>query len=150
MNKKIITKSFDELTSKELHDIIQLRLEVFVVEQNAIYQDLDGLDFDSMHYFIKDDDQIVSYIRTLPKGLKFEDSSSLGRVVTNPSYRNKGLSRLLIQKGIEDLLLTELVITIEGQSYLKSFYESFGFEVISALYLVDGIDHYKMRLTKPL
>ncbi|MBM7453214.1 ElaA protein [Acholeplasma morum] len=148
MNAVICQKTFDELTNQELYEILELRSLVFVVEQNAIYQDLDGKDQASTHFFIKENNKVVAYIRTLPKGIKFEDSASLGRVVTNKDVRHSGYARSLINKGIEHLLNTESSIVIEGQAYLRAYYESFGFRVISDLYLVDGIDHYKMILNR--
>lgn len=144
----IFIKTFSELTTHELHDLIRLRLEVFVVEQNAAYQDLDDLDKESTHYFIKENGIIVSYLRTLKKGLKFRDDASIGRIVTKMSHRGKGYSRILLQKAIEDVLKTEKNISIEGQTYLKTYYESFGFMVISEIYLLDGLDHYLMRLER--
>jgi ElaA protein len=145
---EIYQKSFSQLTNIELYQILKLRSEVFVVEQTAIYQDLDDLDYQATHFFIKEDNTIVSYVRTMPLGVKFADMASLGRVVSYPSVRNKGYSKALIQAAINDLLLTETDIKIEGQSYLRRFYESFGFKVVSDIYLVDGIDHYAMVLKK--
>lgn len=144
----MIIKAFNELTTNELHDLIKLRLEVFVVEQNAAYQDLDDLDMASVHYFIKEDDKVVAYLRTLRKGLKFNDAASIGRIVTKPTYRGKGYSRRLLSRAIEDVLKSEQRIVIEGQTYLKAYYESFGFRVISDIYLLDGLDHYMMQLDK--
>lgn len=144
----MIIKAFNELSTNELHDLIKLRLEVFVVEQNAAYQDLDDLDMASVHYFIKEDDQVVAYLRTLRKGLKFNDAASIGRIVTKPTYRGKGYSRRLLSQAIEDVLKSEQTIVIEGQTYLRDYYESFGFKVISDIYLLDGLDHYMMQLDK--
>jgi ElaA protein len=145
---QIHQKKFSELTNIELYQILKLRSEVFVVEQTAIYQDLDDLDYQATHFFIKEHDVVVSYVRTIPLGVKFSDASSLGRVVSYPHVRNKGYSKALIQTAIVHLFKTESNIRIEGQSYLKKFYESFGFEIISDIYLVDGIDHYAMELRK--
>lgn len=145
---QIYQKTFNELTNQELYQILKLRSEVFVVEQTAIYQDLDDIDYDSTHFFIKENDVVVSYIRTIPFGIKFTDAASLGRVVSYPFVRNKGYSKALIQKGIAYLFESETIIRIEGQSYLRKFYESFGFKVISGIYLVDNIDHYAMELKK--
>lgn len=147
---QIFQKSFEELSNRELYQLLKLRSEVFVVEQAAIYQDIDDIDYHATHFFIKEDDVIVSYIRTIPFGIKFSDAASLGRVVSYPFVRNKGYSKALIKAGINHLFKTESLIHIEGQSYLRRFYESFGFEVISDIYLVDGIDHYKMALRKSI
>ena len=141
-------KAFDALTNTELYNLLKLRSDVFVVEQTAIYQDLDDKDQASTHYFIKENDQIVAYVRTLPRGVKFDDAASIGRVVTSQQVRHKGYARILINQAIEDVLKTDHRILIEGQAYLRAYYESFGFKVISGLYLVDGIDHYLMELLK--
>ena len=141
-------KAFDALTNNELYDLLKLRSEVFVVEQTAIYQDLDDKDQASTHYFIKENDQILAYVRTLPRGVKFEDAASIGRVVTSQLARKRGYARILINQAIEDVLKTDCRILIEGQAYLRTYYESFGFKVISGIYLVDGIDHYLMELLK--
>ena len=145
---QVYQKKFSELTTTELYQILKLRSEVFVVEQTAIYQDLDDLDYQATHFFIKEADRVVSYVRTMPFGVKFSDAASLGRVVSYPWVRNKGYSKTLIHAAIQHLFQTEIIIRIEGQSYLRQFYESFGFEVISDIYLVDGIDHYAMELRK--
>ena len=141
-------KAFDALTNTELYNLLKLRSDVFVVEQTAIYQDLDDKDQASTHYFIKENDQIVAYVRTLPRGVKFDDAASIGRVVTSQQARSKGYAGILINQAIEDVLKTDHRILIEGQAYLRAYYESFGFKVISGLYLVDGIDHYLMELLK--
>lgn len=138
-------KSFRELTTNELYQILKLRSDVFVVEQAAIYQDLDDIDYQATHFFIEEQGEIVSYVRTIPYGVKFADAASLGRVVSYPHVRGKGYSRRLIDESINHLFKTETLIRIEGQSYLRRFYESFGFIVVSDLYLVDGIDHYKLE-----
>ncbi|MDX9807088.1 MAG: GNAT family N-acetyltransferase [Acholeplasma sp.] len=145
---QIHQKKFSELTTTELYQLLKLRSDVFVVEQTAIYQDLDDLDYQATHFFIKEQDTIVSYVRTMPYGVKFDEASSLGRVVSYPNVRNKGYSKALIKAAIAHLFQSETIIRIEGQSYLRKFYESFGFEVISDIYLVDGIDHYAMELRK--
>ncbi|MCU0104858.1 GNAT family N-acetyltransferase [Acholeplasma vituli] len=144
----IMQKTFNDLSTTELYQILKLRSDVFVVEQNAVYLDLDDLDYHSTHFFVVENNEIVSYVRTIPFGYKFEDASSLGRVVTYPKARGKGYSRQLINRAIEHLFKTESIIRIEGQSYLKAFYESFGFVVTSDIYLVDGIDHYALELKK--
>lgn len=145
---QIYQKVFSELTTIELYQILKLRSAVFVVEQTAIYQDIDDIDYESTHFFVKEQDEIVSYVRSIPYGVKFEDAASIGRVVSYPQVRNKGYSKALIRQAIHHLFKTESLIRIEGQSYLRYFYESFGFKVISDIYLVDGIDHYKMELKK--
>ena len=136
---------FDDLTALELYKIMQLRNEVFVVEQNCVYQDADGKDQDSFHLCGWDDKVLVAYCRLLPAGLSY-DHPSIGRVVTSPHYRKGGYGRLLMQKAIAQSAAQfhDSVIIISAQLYLKTFYESLGFEPVSEMYLEDNIPHIKM------
>lgn len=145
---KINRKLFSELSNSELYQILKLRAVVFVVEQNAAYLDLDDKDQDSIHLFIKEDDEIVSYIRVLPKGVNFSDDASIGRVVTDPQYRGKKYTKLLIDEGISIIKneFRERSIRISAQAYLVNYYGSFGFKVVSKMYLEDGLPHYEMLL----
>lgn len=144
----ITIKTFDALSVDELYQILRLRSQVFVVEQQAIYNDLDDLDYESIHYFIKENGRIVSYLRTLKRGLKFTNGASIGRIVSDIDARKNGYARRLINLAIKDIFNIDSVIIIEGQAYLKTYYESFGFEVISDIFQLDGIDHYVMQLNK--
>lgn len=139
-------KSFDDLTARELYDIIWLRNEVFVVEQNCVFQDADYFDQGSMHlYGSGNDGQILAYCRILPPGLVYKEAS-IGRVVSNPKARGTGAGRELMLKALS---LTEdfygkIPIRIGAQLYLKSFYNSLGFNQTGPVYLLDGIDHIEM------
>ncbi len=143
-----IYKSFDELSTLELYAILQLRSEVFVVEQNCAYQDIDDKDLKSYHLMAFDGGVLVAYSRLLPPGLSFEEAS-IGRVITAPRHRGKGAGMALIEKAIEAAHLTFGIkpIKIGAQLYLKKFYERFGFVQTSAMYLEDGIEHIEMALT---
>lgn len=138
-------KTFNELTTQELYQIMKLRNEVFVVEQACVYQDCDGKDLDAWHLFHKEDGQIVSYLRILPKGLSYEEVS-IGRVVTEPGFRGRGLSRAMMAEAIRFVIheLHEPVIRISAQAYLQQFYKSLGFEAVSDIYLEDDIPHLEM------
>lgn len=140
-------KPFDLLTTRELYSILQLRNEVFVVEQNCVYQDIDDKDLKSHHLMAFDGEILAAYSRVLPPGLSF-DETSIGRVITAPSHRGKGIGIELIEKAIEAAHLTFGVkaIKIGAQLYLQKFYESFGFVQTSAVYLEDGIEHIEMQL----
>lgn len=140
-----IYKSFDELTTNELYVILQLRNEVFIVEQNCVYQDIDNKDLKSFHLMAFDGEILVAYSRILPAGVSFEEVS-IGRVITAPNYRGKGIGFILIEKAIETVLITfnTKSIKIGAQLYLKKFYESFGFTQTSEMYLEDGIEHIDM------
>ncbi len=149
MNLIWIYKNFDELTTIELYAILQLRDEVFVVEQNCVYQDIDGKDLKSYHLMAFDGNALVAYSRILPPGLSFKEAS-IGRVITAPSHRGKGIGITLIEKAIEETWNTFAVkqIKIGAQLYLKKFYESFGFAQTSEMYLEDEIEHIEMILQR--
>jgi ElaA protein len=145
----IYQKQFNELTINELYDLLRLRAKVFVVEQQAAYQDLDDKDQESIHLFIKnDEDLIVSYVRVLPRGLSYETDASIGRVVTDPDYRKNKYTKALISQGIQ-IILNEFktrTIRISAQTYLIDYYSTFGFKVVSEEYLEDGLPHKEMLL----
>ena len=138
-------KKFDELTLDELYDILQLRNEVFIVEQNCIYQDLDGKDRSAWHLMAVEDGKLVAYTRILPPGTSYNDPS-IGRVVTSTLKRRSGLGRELMKRSIDvcEKLFGKTSITLSAQMYLQSFYESLGFIITGEEYLEDGIPHIKM------
>ena len=138
-------KRFDELSLVELYSILQLRTEVFIVEQNCVYQDPDGKDQSAWHLMAEEDGKLVAYTRTLPPGVSYSDPA-IGRVATSSSKRRSGLGRELMRLAIEacEKLFGNASITLSAQVYLKSFYESFGFIVVGEEYLEDGILHIKM------
>jgi ElaA protein len=141
-----IYKSFDELAVVELYAILQLRNEVFSVEQNCVYQDADDKDQQSFHLAGWDGNKLVAYCRILPKGLSYAEAS-IGRVVTSPAYRKTGCGRLLMSKAIVQTLsqFTCSKITISAQFYLQQFYESLGFTAFGDIYQEDNIPHIKMQ-----
>lgn len=143
-------KKFAELTPYELYEIIWLRNEVFVVEQNCVFQDADYKDQKSWHLMgINEEGKLIAYCRILPAGVSY-NSASIGRVVTSPAARKTGAGKLLMEKAI--LICAELFgkteIKIGAQYYLKNFYSSFGFEQTSEIYLEDGIEHIEMIYLK--
>lgn len=140
-----LLKRFDELTPYQLYAILQLRNEVFVVEQNCVFQDADDKDQNSYHLMGFLDNKLVAYTRLVPAGVSYEQAS-IGRVVTSPSVRRSGAGKLLMQQSIDSLytLFGKVPIKIGAQLYLQRFYESFGFERISDIYLEDGIEHIYM------
>ena len=143
---KWILKKFDDLTSYELYSILQLRNEVFVVEQNCIYQDADNKDQVSYHFTGWVNEKLIAYTRLLPEGVAYKDYVSIGRVVTSPSARGSGIGKELIQRSIEqtNTLFGDIPIKIGAQIYLKIFYSEFGFQQTSDVYLEDGIEHIEM------
>lgn len=140
-------KNFNELTTLELYSILQLRNEVFVVEQNCVYQDVDNKDLKSFHLMAFDGANLAAYCRILPPGLSFKEAS-IGRVITAPTYRGKGTGITLLEKAIQETQHTfgSKQIKIAAQLYLKKFYEGFGFAPASEVYLEDEIEHIDMVL----
>ena len=141
-------KKFDELTATELYQILQLRNEVFVVEQQAIYQDADNKDIASCHLCGWHEDRLAAYARIIPPGIAFQEAS-IGRVVISSKYRKNQLGKLLMQKAIQYTLETYQVskIKIGAQLYLRKFYSELGFQQCSDVYLEDGIQHIEMMLS---
>lgn len=138
-------KTFNELTSTELYDILQLRAEIFVVEQDCVYNDLDGLDKSAVHLFLRKDGEIVAYSRLLKPGSRFPEYS-IGRVVVKKSARGTGLG-IEMMKAAKDYIVNEwgaTKIKVSAQQYLQRFYENLGFEIVTEMYLEDGIPHYGM------
>ncbi len=142
---KFELKQFSELTLDELYEILQLRSEIFVVEQNCVYNDLDGLDKVAIHQFGKLEGEIVAYSRLLKPGIRFAEFS-IGRVVVKQAERGKGLG-IEMMKSAQNYLINEWKakkIKISAQCYLQHFYENLGFEIVSEMYLEDGIPHFGM------
>ena len=139
-------KRFNELSTSELYSLLQLRSEVFVVEQNCVYQDVDGKDDNAIHVLGFLDNELASYSRIFDKGIYFEEAS-IGRVVVSPKHRDKKLGHDLMQVSIGAVKehFNENNITISAQEYLKKFYESHGFVQTSEMYLEDDIPHIQMK-----
>ncbi len=140
-------KTFNELSPQELYKIMQLRIEVFIIEQKCIFQDADNKDEGCLHLMGFDNENLVAYTRLAPPGYIYEQAS-IGRVVTSPLYRDKGIGKELMQRSIEICRqqFGNGNIKIGAQYYLTQFYSSFGFKVISDIYLEDGIEHVYMIL----
>lgn len=139
--------SFRELTVTTLYEILNLRNEVFVVEQNCVYLDTDGKDLYAKHILLKNEDgKLIGYSRILPIAVSYDNYVSIGRVVTSASVRGSGAGRLLMQESVRlcENIFPSTAIKIEAQSYLISFYESFGFKTLGEDYILDGIPHREM------
>src|SRR5688572_13632617 len=141
-------KPFSELAPQELYLILRLRSEVFVVEQNCVFQDMDNKDQYCYHLMGWQNNELVAYTRIVPPGISY-DLPSIGRVVTSPKARQSGIGKLLMEKSIEELtgLYGKTSIRIGAQLYLQKFYSYFGFLQSSDVYDEDGIDHIEM--TRP-
>ena len=140
-------KSFEELTTDELYELLRVRSEVFVVEQNCVYQDMDGDDQKSIHLWMTNNDIIVSLARVCPAGSHMKEVS-IGRVITTERGKGYGKQIMLhaINAAIEHFGATR--IDIEAQEYAKEFYESVGFRQSSDTFMLDGIPHIKMTWLK--
>ena len=140
--------AFDELTLRELYELLQLRTEVFTVEQNCVFQDIDGADDQAMHLLGTQNNQLVAYARCFPAGVKFAEAS-IGRVVTRSLARGSGLGHLLIQQAVSSVcaLWGPQPIRIGAQARLKAYYSGHGFVDVGVPYIEDGIDHLEMVWT---
>lgn len=139
-----ILKSFSQLSCFELYQILQLRVNVFVVEQNCPYPDIDGQDITALHLFAMQDKIVTAYARILPSD---NHLPKIGRVVVHQDYRNHNLGKQLMTTAIfECRQRFGGDIHISAQSYLKKFYKNLGFVAISDEYLEDGIPHIDMQL----
>ena len=143
------SKTFEQLSKQELYEILQLRVEVFVVEQNCPYQDLDELDFDSIHVCGYLDEELVAYSRLIKPGSKYS-GASIGRVITKKVMRNSGAGKALMHKSIIECRKQwkDESIFISAQERLIIFYQNLGFVINSGSYIEDGIPHIEMKLTK--
>ena len=138
-------KKFNELSTHELYTVLQLRAEVFVVEQDCVYQDLDNKDLDAYHVLGVLDTKIVAYARIFKPGDYFLESS-IGRIVVKKEFRKFQYGYQLVQNSIQFIEnnLQQNTILISAQSYLTKFYNSLGFTQVGEEYLEDGIPHIKM------
>lgn len=139
-----ILKKFNQLSLNELYGIIQLRLEVFVVEQDCVYQDLDDKDQVAYHLFLRDNDEIVAVLRILPENVSY-DEMAIGRVIVKKSHRGQKIAKTMMKKAITFIIndLGKNKIRLSGQAYLTDFYNDLGFKKVSQEYLEDGIKHYE-------
>lgn len=140
-------KSFSQLTIDELYELLRVRSEVFVVEQNCVYQDLDGDDQPSIHLWLTVEDKVVALARVCPAGTHMKEVS-IGRVIT--TERGKGFGRQIMLHAIDAAIehFNAERIDIEAQEYAKGFYESVGFKQSSDAFMLDGIPHVRMTWIK--
>lgn len=141
----IIEKNFKDLTTIELYELLQLRSEVFVVEQDCVYQDLDGKDTKALHILGIKEGKIVAYARCFAPGIYFEEAA-IGRVVVATEERKFGYGHDILKASVTAIKKrydTEK-IKLSAQTYLIRFYESHGFKTIGEGYLEDGIPHIAM------
>lgn len=145
---KVITKTFNELNTKELYDLLQLRSEVFVVEQNCVYQDVDGKDMKALHILGYLEDKLIAYARLFKPGDYFNEAS-IGRVVVKEEERQFKHGYTVMEAAIEAIKKTynQTTIKVSAQTYLTSFYNNLGFNAVGEEYLEDEIPHIAMVKT---
>ncbi len=149
-NKMWIVKSYDELSKEELYSLLQLRVEVFVIEQDCPYQDVDGKDQKSIHVWTENEEGLpIAYLRIVEPGVSYAEPA-IGRVVTKESHRKGGIGRKLMLEGIRviNAVYPGQLIRISAQEYLLNFYNELGFEQVGEGYLEDDIPHIEM-IKKP-
>jgi ElaA protein len=142
---KIFIKTFDQLSVAELYKALHLRAQVFVVEQNCVYQDVDNLDQEAWHVLGFMGDELVAYARLLKPGTQHHEPA-IGRVVTAQSHRGRNIGKQIFAASLAEInqLFPGQPIKIMAQVYLQKFYQSFGFVVASQEFLEDGIPHVDM------
>lgn len=145
-------KLFNELSREEIFEIYKLRNEVFIVEQECAYQDLDALDFKSIHILGKSKDKLITYARIIPPEIKFKDACSIGRFLVKKEFRGKGYADdmlLFCLNLIESLRVKDVkyeTVRLSSQEYIKDFYAKFGFKEASEVYIEEFRPHLKMEL----
>ena len=137
--------AFDALTLNQLYGALQLRSEVFVVEQACIFQDMDGVDTEAMHLLGTSGNQLVAYARCFAAGVKFKEAS-IGRLITRGALRGSGAGHVLVRRAIDSITQQwgPQAIRIGAQARLENFYRQHGFEATGAPYIEDGIPHIEM------
>lgn len=144
-------QAFNELNTHTLYAILKLRSDVFVVEQNCVFPDLDDVDTlpDTRHLYALKDDKVVAYARLLAKGDSYSGYTSIGRVVVAQESRKDKIGHVLMTNAIKETLSLwpDSSIKIGAQSHLERFYQSHGFITVSDPYMEDGIEHYLMTRT---
>lgn len=141
----LIIKKFDELTNKELYEILKSRAAIFIIEQNINYQDLDDIDYNSLHCFYKENDKVTAYLRAFYKEDN-KDIIKIGRVLT--LKHNQGLGRKLLTESLPQIIkiMKPKKITMDAQKYAIGFYQKFGFQVVSDEFIEEEILHVIMEL----
>lgn len=142
-------KTYKELSLDELYAILKLRSEVFVVEQNCVYLDLDDNDRHCWHLMGFEGDKLVAYLRIIPTGVEADDAGSIGRIVITPDKRGSGIGHKLVDRAIalyNELVGKEHPIVIHAQSQLERFYRQHGFVAKSEPFILEGLLHTIMEL----
>lgn len=138
-------QKFDEISGRELYEILKLRVNVFIVEQDCPYPEIDGNDFDAIHVTCRDEEGIAAYSRLLPSGVKYK-TPSIGRVIVRDDQRGTGLGHILMERAIREVLKQwePNEIFLQAQTHLERFYKQHKFNTVSEPYDDDGIPHIDM------
>lgn len=142
---ELVIKNFDELGTRELYEILRLRVDVFVVEQKCPYPEVDGVDYESLHLYYKNNKEIAAYLRIYEDKVD-KKTVHIGRVISK--YRGEGLGKLVMNSAIDEInrLNKYKKINLLAQVYAKGFYEKLGFKTVGEAFLEDGIPHINMEL----
>ena len=142
---KLVSKFFNELTTRELYELLKARAEIFVVEQNCVYQDLDDQDYNGLHVYYEEDGKVLAYLRAFPKS-ESDEVVQMGRFLT--VTHGIGLGGKLLNEGLQQIIdkMQPKEIFIHAQCYATGFYEKAGFKICSEEFLEDDIPHVGMRL----
>ena len=142
---QLVSKFFDELTPRELYELLKARAEIFVVEQTCVYQDLDDLDYNGLHVFYEEDGKVLAYLRAFPKADE-AGTVQMGRFLT--ITHGTGLGGRLLKEGLQQIVekMNPKQIYIHAQCYAAGFYERAGFQICSEEFLEDDIPHVEMIL----
>ncbi|MBT8254440.1 MAG: GNAT family N-acetyltransferase [Flavobacteriaceae bacterium] len=142
---RTVIKNFSELSCQELYDLLQLRSEVFVVEQHCVYLDMDGKDEKAIHVLGFEDDKLVAYLRIFKPGDYYEETT-IGRVVVKKKMRSKGYGYDIMKASIKavETKINSQKITVSAQTYLRKFYNELGFIEQGEEYMEDDIPHIRM------
>jgi len=146
------TRPFAALSLEALYKVLQLRQEVFILEQACVYSDLDNKDQQSFHLMAWHGDTLAAYTRLIPYGISYPDATSIGRVVVAPDFRGRGLGEELMRRSIDGVydLFGHQILKISAQQHLKAFYNKLGFEQSSEPYMDAGILHIEMTLREQI
>ncbi len=140
-------RAFSKLSSTHIYDVLRLRQQVFVIEQNCIYDDIDNSDQKALHLLLYDKNELAGYLRIFEPGVKFKDTT-IGRIVVSKKFRGRDIGKKIINHGIELAFqqFPSSSIRIEAQNALSNYYSKYGFISEGEVYVVDGIDHIQMVL----
>lgn len=141
---KITIEKLVDMSPVSVYEMFKLRVDVFVVEQNCPYPEIDTLDQECLHLQIKDENTLAAYCRIISEG----ETARIGRVIVNPTFRGQQLGRQLMTAAIEEIARSKAYkwMELSAQSHLQNFYGSFGFKAISEVYLEDNIPHIDMKM----